>query len=232
MTFGLGRIYIPDPAAYLKPMRAVLPTRSSRTVAYWVESELWLNQGQKPECVAYGSQHYLADGPIQNYVRNPLGPAENPDTFYAKCQAIDGIPGPHDGSTVHAAARVLESEGYISSYHWASYMTDVVTALLDVGPVLVGSDWTEGMFNPTLLPDGNYRLMPSAGDKIAGGHCYLLNGIDTRPREWFPHGFVRVKNSWGTGWAKHGTAHMPIEVAEELLFSGSGEAMLAIEVQK
>jgi hypothetical protein len=89
-------------------------------------------------------------------------------------------------------------------------------AVLEIGPVVVGTVWTEDMF----YPDRDGVIRPT-GDSI-GGHAYLLNGYDTQS------GLFRIKNSWGHSWGIDGHAFLHINDLA-LLLDADGEACLALE---
>lgn len=222
---ALGRVAAPDPrdAHFPVTMLQSVVEPSDRTRRFWSEAGWWGDQGQTPQCTAYAWLHWLADGPVTHPGPEPL---VAPDEFYGEEQAVDGIGIPHDGSTVRAGAKVLASEGAIASYLWATTLTDLTHTLLNVGPVVVGTDWYASMFDPRgehheLVIDETV-IDPSTGSPLAGGHAYLLNAVDTDQR------FFRMKNSWGRTWGHSGTARIGFDTFERLLAAG-GEACLAVE---
>lgn len=162
-------------------------------------------------CVGYGWASWVDDEPTchPTFI--------DPMWIYNEAQKIDGIPVPHDGSTVRAGAKVLQKLGLISNYYWASSIDDIVMTLLTLGPVTVGTNWYSGMN----VPDLNGLIKPTG--RIEGGHCFLLNGIDKKS------GLIRMKNSWGTLWGKGGFAFISIKDIESL-FKEQGEVCLATEV--
>ena len=89
--------------------------------------------------------------------------------------------------------------------------------LLTQGPVMVGTDWYEGMFTPDFV----HVVKPTGA--VAGGHWYLVRGIDTKTR------LARIRNSWGSGWGYHGDAYIALSDLATLL-EGDGEACAAIEM--
>src|SRR5437763_1381719 len=62
---GLGRRADPDHprAAALYPAASVLPPRSDRTVRYWYEGSVFLDQGNTGTCVGNAFAHRWADAP-------------------------------------------------------------------------------------------------------------------------------------------------------------------------
>lgn len=211
---GLGRVHVPDSndCAYLlgePPPQVIDPARTRRT---WWAGGAWLDQGSTPQCVAYSLSHFYVDGPVTHKV-NALPP---PGKIYTRAQALDGLPMPHDGTTVRAGAKVLQALGVIDSYRWAFDLDSVLAHLLHVGPVVVGSVWYEQMFTPDKT-----GLLHVAGPPV-GGHAYVWDGVNTLSRR------IRVKNSWGRGWGRDGFASLSFEDAARLLHE-DGEAMVAIE---
>lgn len=155
----------------------------------------------------------MIDGPVTHKVFYGVDQA---DEFYREAQKVDEWPGEdYAGSSVRAGAKVLQARGLVSEYRWAFTLDDVVLALLEVGPVVVGTDWYEAMFEP----DEDGFLRPEGA--VAGGHAYLLNGVSVGARK------LRIKNSWSKSWGVNGRAYLDFQDFEELL--AGGEACLAME---
>lgn len=118
---------------------------------------------------------------------------------YSDATKLDPWPGtypPSDtGSDGLSVAKVLKNRGLISGYQHATSLNAALTALAD-GPVLIGSDWHQDMFNP----DADGRLHITGA--IAGGHEYILDELDvTNQRVW-------MHNSWGESWGVQGRAYL------------------------
>lgn len=219
--FGLGRVYKPDVRDRNFPMAAALPrAASARTSRYWFANGWWGNQGNTSQCVAYSWTHWLEDGPFFHYA--PHKPILNPLELYKSAQKIDYWDGEdYEGTSVRAGAQHLQSLGLVEKYTWAFDVKPVVQALLDVGPVVVGTMWYDSMYYPK-----NGILVPDfKTDKEAGGHAYLLDGVNTKS------GMIRVKNSWGRGWGRNGFGYISIDNMDKLI-RAQGEACLAIECRK
>ncbi len=176
----------------------------------WTDTNWEGDQKATPRCVGYAWAHWLDAAPLRQFAR--------PDGIYELAQAVDEWEGTdYDGTSVRAGAKVLERIGYIGGYQWAFDVEQVVEAILQVGPVVVGTDWLSGMLRP------NAEGLIRATGRSVGGHAYLLSGVDRQ------QGKFRVKNSWGTRWGVQGRAYLPIEDFARLL-SRQGEACLGVEL--
>ncbi len=218
MPHGLGRLHAPDPRDANYPMRAMLPAEAStRTYRYWNASGWWGNQGDTPQCVAYAWTHWLEDGPVG---QGGQAPVVQPSILYAEAQKVDEWPGEdYDGTSVRGGAKAVKARGFISSYAWAGLFSDIREALLEVGPVVVGVNWYDAMFEP------DEAGLIHIGGEVAGGHAFVLDGISV------PHKLIRMKNSWGRAWGNNGFAYLTFPDVERLLHE-DGEAALAVEVRK
>jgi len=214
---SFGRIMNPDPRDhdYLVRSHAALlgaPIRPKRRTWYLPMSER-LNQGAKPHCVGFSWKHFLRSEP------RVRGAAIAPSTIYAEAQKVDGIPGEaYDGTTVRGGAVYLKkSVSVVATYRWAFNVNDALDACGLVGPLVLGTDWYEGM----LKPDAGNDIHRSG--RVVGGHAYLLIGYDDA------RGLALIQNSWGTSWGIGGRAYLPYQDLEALIDAG-GEACIATEV--
>ena len=69
-------------------------------------------------------------------------------------------------------------------------------------------------------PDRNGTIR--IGGKLAGGHAYVINGVDTRTK------LFRIKNSWGRTWGQQGHAYISFTDMTRLI-NERGEICLAVE---
>ena len=180
----------------------------------WADNEWWGDQLDTPQCVGYAWAHWIEDGPVTHRGVAPILP---PTRIYEGAQLSDEWEGEgYDGTSVRGAAKWLKAQGYISSYLWAFDVASIIQVLLTRGPMVVGTNWYDGMFTPS--PSG----VISPWGEVAGGHAYVLNGVDTRAQRF------RIKNSWGKGWGVGGHAWISFTNFARLL-AEDGEACIAIE---
>lgn len=138
--------------------------------------------------------------------------------MYTEAQKEDEWEGTdYDGTSVRAGAKVLQALGYIETYLWAWDINTLIESVLTLGPVVVGTTWYEGMFEPDRRTG---QVRPTG--RIVGGHAYVITGASRKS------GKFRFKNSWSRGWGLNGRFTMTFEDFEMLL-NDDGEACLAVE---
>lgn len=219
---GLGRISAPDLRDHKFALRA--PARvAGLTERNWYNVGIW-DQGQTSMCVAYSSLKWLNAGPV----RNTKGvDATSTTDFYRDCQRVDEWPGEnYDGTSVRASMKVLQERGYINSYSWAFDIKTAANFILTTGPMIFGTVWSEGMFNPD-----SRGFLPDDSSAIVGGHSYLAIGANTKLKTPSGIGAFRIVNSWSKSWGQGGRAWLPFSLADKL-FKEDGEAACALELKK
>lgn len=236
---GLGRLYKPDPRDY--PMRQVhramgLMDAPLPTSKLWRLGEGRLDQGETGTCVAHGWENLRRSSPSRHKGMHFLSPFDQ----YRKMVLLDDIPANdaeahapdselQSGTTVRAGARYYQQQGIIDGkYVFAERIADVIRHVCFVGPTVMGTEWLQAMFTPDR--EGIVKL---EGDS-AGGHCYLLYGIDNK------RGLALFENSWGEAWGgwqgdgpntrrMPGCFKMALEDVEALLYR-QGEACAPVEL--
>lgn len=222
---GLGRLVIVDPRDKLFPAQAATRRRPRLTgesshFRYWWNKGWNGNQGNTPKCVAYAWTHLIENGPITHDDRTPgADPIVDTDQLYADAQKIDEWPGEnYDGTSVRAGAKVLQSLGLIREYRWAFNMPTLIDAVLRLGPVVMGTYWTRGMWEP------DDKGFIHATGPIDGGHAYVIDGLNVREAK------ARILNSWGTGWGDNGRAWISFTDLS-LLLDNYGECCVPVELR-
>lgn len=180
----LGRVPGPeDQRDALFPMslnaRLSGPLPTSR---YWYPGMTPLDQDGVGACVGFTGANWLQNSPARSSVVNKTG-----FDLYAECKKIDGIPNT-EGTYARVLLKVLQAQGYVARYLWAQDGLDLKSWVLGVGPVMVGTPWTDDMFDP----DADGFVHPTGN--IAGGHEYLVRGY-SRPLDAY-----RCRNSWSNQW--------------------------------
>jgi hypothetical protein len=133
--------------------------------------------------------------------------------LYLAARRQAGAPEEQDdsgGAEIASGLQVLETRGLVEACYQCSAIEEVVSALLERGPVVVGLDWRSSMFTPR---DVGGRAVCSVDEDstVVGGHAVLLNGIALDEEIDGVRGFIRFKNSWGRNWGDAGHALIAIE---------------------
>lgn len=201
-----GRHHIADDRDY--PITGIFSARQRRT---WRIGSQVLDQGSEPACVGYSAAHWLMASPVRQYL-DPLG-------LYKLAQYVDEWEGEdYDGTSVRAALKVLAMLGHITEYRMTQDVEVLADAVLEVGPVGMGTIWTAKMN----APDAAGYLIPKG--RVLGGHAWLVFAVD-RPRERF-----QMLNSWGATWGDVGRAFVSFAAMEALL-AADGEAWIGVEAR-
>jgi hypothetical protein len=222
--YGLGRV--PSVDFRDRKFLAKVPKRlpATRTNRSWITAKP-LDQGDKPECVAYAWEQYLLSAPVKNkYYKDP-------DKLYNEAQIADEWPGEdYDGTSVRAGAKVLQDAGYIKEYNWAFDIETVVNYLLSTGPVVMGTNWDNAMFYPFEFGKDKQQFIRRGGGN-AGGHAYVLKGVNIKRACWCgTPGVARIINSWSASWGDGGKVWICLKELDTLI-KEFGEACMATELK-
>lgn len=228
---GLGRLPALDPRDAKYSMARALATAGITEAAAAVPTHrMWLNgpvldQGATPTCVAHAWAGFMAASPVRTKVPQVSPVPEFPSLpftlgLYEAAKQVDEWPGEnYDGTSVRAGAKVLQRLGRLSAYLWAFDAETVRTYVLARGPVVIGINWYDDMFDAD--PAGARPLNVSG--PIVGGHALLVLGY-SRERTAF-----RLLNSWGASWGHTGRAWLTFSDMQQLLRDEDGEACSATE---
>jgi hypothetical protein len=171
-----------------------------------------LNQKETGHCVGFGWADWSNTDPIRNSLNNVAG-----HSIYYECKVIDGEPKEENGSSVRSGAKAMQNRKRLGSYAFASSLHEIRVYLRQRGPIVVGTDWYDGMFEP----DENAYVRPTGA--VAGGHCYVILGDLVADKA-----FVCL-NSWGYGWGRR--SHFRITWADfDQLLQADGEACGGVEL--
>ena len=124
----------------------------------------------------------------------------------------------------------MRSSNYEWVANWNAGPADLRYALLELGPLCVGSNWYSSMDSPREV-GGKQCMRVDYASKIRGGHEFVVNAIDLDPQDG-SEPYYRMKNSWGQGWGADGTARFRLADLERLIFEGWGDAVLIHELPK
>lgn len=212
---SFGRIPEYDERNRNYPVRELVAAQELRS--YTWPCPLNLDQQQTPSCVAHAIAHEIAAKPVQ-----PLIPPTEAWALdlYHQAQAIDNIPGPHEGTSVLAGMKAATQRGFYTQYRWAYTVDDLALAVGHHGPAVIGINWTAGMMKPT--PAG--YIIPT-GD-IVGGHAILVRGVHVGKNPYF-----LLRNSWGTAWGINGEARISHSDLNTLL-KQDGDACIPVAREK
>lgn len=185
----------------------------------WPDNEPTLDQGNYGTCVGNGCAQWGNTLPIDDKFDEKAARA-----IYYEATILDGSPddpdapgGGQQGATVRSGVKALQNRKRLNAYAFAASVAEAAQFVLAHGPVIMGSDWTNDMFNP----DANGFVKPTGG--VAGGHCYVLLGYDPAAK------VLEYLNSWGASWGKSGHFFMH-QADAETLFASQGEASAAVEL--
>lgn len=181
-----------------------------------------LDQGREGACVGFGwTAEALATPTPVDLSRTPWGVPRDPTKLalevYKQAQLIDEFPGEEYGTSVLAGAKIMKKMGFLKEYRWAFSVDDVITGLINRGPVVLGIEWRSGMYAPK---DGVLKL---SGD-VVGGHCITAVGFRSVKSSAIPgQESVVLQNSWGLDWGVNGLAQISVSDLTALL-AAQGEA--------
>jgi hypothetical protein len=222
IKYTLGRQYHPDDRDrhYLisehllnNPKSAPAPI----TTRYWDDNIWWGDQGNTPQCVGYAWAHWIDDGPVYHKGAHPF---VAPSLIYTNAQKLDEWQGEnYDGTSVRGGVKYLKNSGLVSSYYWGYDVNTLINTVLNIGPVVVGTNWYYNMFFP------NNAGVIKLGGSLAGGHAYVINGVATQSK------LFRIKNSWGKSWGQGGHAYISFADMARLI-AEQGEICFATEIPK
>lgn len=243
MDYGLGRRPAPDARDARYPMRALLDPLLDRYfpkglppgTRHYRQGAV-LDQKQTGTCVAHAWAGWAYGAPLMTK------PASMPTPYdlYRQIVLLDEWDdndneatapdtGLQAGTSVRAGVKALQQRGQVQSYVWATTVEDVrAWHLAGFGGVVLGTYWTEEMFDP----DGDGFLNYTGYRNAVGGHAYKTTGwsdtVKVRSSTLRTRRAARMLNSWGPGWGNKGRAWIAEDVLQHLL-DDAGECCAATE---
>jgi hypothetical protein len=213
----LDRIPHFDPRSREYGVRGLLG-EVARAKRVWRVRELPLDQGQEGACVGFAWAGELAATPTQYPVDDAYALA-----LYHAARREDVAMGNEwpEGASVLGGVKALRTAKRVTKYHWAFGVHDVIDTIVKKGPVVLGINWYDGMYE---VQDGLVEVSGS----LAGGHAILANGyLPAHP----VYGEVLVlTNSWGYNWGIAGSAFIQVEDVARLL-AEDGEACVPTDAR-
>lgn len=214
----LDRLAEFDPQSRNFPVRAVIAVSKPTRGRTWPLAQR-LDQGSEGACTGFARAHDLAASPVRvKGVSNEFA-----RKIYKLAQTLDEWEGEdYSGSSVLGAVKAAQQLGFVGEYRWAFGIDDVILALAELGPVVLGTDWLDSMFdtlpNGLLIADGEY----------SGGHSYILRGVafsrDTIRRKLGKgqpirkgEALITGTNSWGRSWGRDGNFYIWESDVDKLL---------------
>lgn len=198
---ALGRIINHDPRSRDYEYARTITTLKA---VDWDDNAPISDQGQVGACVGFTcldlvNNHVFAGNRKAATGSTALLPNAKGLDFYHQATVKDGIAGvypPSDtGSSGLGGAKGLKAEHFITSYTHTFSMTAFLAALQHQ-PVMVGTEWTQGMFDP----DKTGLIRPTGA--VQGGHEYGAFGYDPATQ------LILFRNHWGQGWSINGRFYM------------------------
>lgn len=221
MAPKLDRIAYKDPRSRNYGIRPLLsPTVTRRSIQWAFPRHFPLNQGEEGACVGFGWCAELATAPIMYMTSNDYA-----FQYYKAARSHDRAMGNNwpEGASVLAGAKVAQKSGMVSEYRWAFGLDDVVNTLIQKGPVVLGVNWYESMYET----DVNAQVV-LAGD-VVGGHCITAIGYH-RNKAGIGE-CVAWLNSWGPAYGRRGVGYVRLADLDRLLDEG-GEACIATDIRR
>lgn len=213
-TFPLGRIPSPvDTRDFRLSAHLPAPRVFPRRARLWEFHEHTLNQGNTNHCTGFSVAHWKISAPVKEVTTE-----KQAHQMYYNIKVAEGKPEQEDGATMRGIAKTLKALGMIDSYSFAGSMDEIKRYVLDYGPILAGTIWTEAMFEP----DQFYAIQPKG--EVLGGHAWLLRG-------YLGRGMYLGMSSWGEGWSERGNFRIHQDDLAYLLRTG-GEFIACMQLAR
>jgi hypothetical protein len=187
----LGRVPEFDDRSRDFPVRRLLAllAPSAAIVARTWRLDVRLDQANTPRCVGYAWTHDYAAEPQRHAAVNDALAVR----WYDGAQRNDQYAGEaYEGSSTLGGAKAGVELGFFVEYVWCFGLDDLLLAVANLGPVVVGTNWYRRM----TTPDEQGRV--TLDGPLDGGHEWLVRGVDPRRER------LTGSNSWGRGFGRRG----------------------------
>jgi len=236
----LGCIKSPPDARdlmYHVALAARIPPVLPRSIDYSKDMTRVRDQGNEGSCVGHAAvamKEYQERGATR-WCQKDLSERY----LYEHAKEIDGMPLPHEGTTIRAAMEVLYKRGVCPESCWrymanarlpecrdadrkaepnriASYVAlggvlSMRQALVSNGPFVIGVQAYSPFMDPV---DGDIPLPIPSIDHYEGNHAICIVGYDDGSSRF------KFKNSWGSGWGDHGYGYLGYDYMASYSFDG------------
>lgn len=202
----LGRWQEHDPAS--KSFHAVKATHLHDVM--WKYNGHVLDQGEIGSCTGNSAVEVLMSGQYYDHLKQVFT-EDDALAVYTAATKLDRLPGFYPvtdtGSSGIAVMKACKKNGWIVGYQHAFGLDHAMRSLM-LGPVITGTTWTTGMFDP----DSDNFVHPTGDPE--GGHEYTVLGYDQKKDA------VRCLNHWTPDWGDGGYFWMKREDWGTLLKDG------------
>ena len=165
-------------------------------------TEVVLDQGEEGACVGFSCAHMLATTPRRRQGMTP----QLAKSLYKEAQLIDEWAGEdYEGTSVLAGIKAVNNRGWLNHYYWATSIDEVANAVSIRGPMVMGTVWKSGMWEP----DDTGKLHVEG--KTVGGHAWAMVGVIPRLELFI------MQNSWGREWGQNGRGLISYEDFQKLI---------------
>ena len=214
-----------DPRSRDYPIRTLLPVNGHRHDRIWKTGPV-TDQGVEGACVGHGWTTEALAEPIgvdlsRLKVHAPTDPDEFARFLYGMAQYLDEWDGEnYEGTSVLAGAKAAQNAGVLREYRWAFGLDDVIDTVVWKGPVVLGINWYEQMYNPV-------GGVLTKGGALVGGHCLTVVGYRASSIRLGGAPAAVLQNSWGKDWGTNGQADISLPDLGALL-AENGEACIPV----
>lgn len=228
MTQRTGRLLSHDPRS--RGFAATPKTVTPVSVLHRLDAPA-LDQGNLSGCTGFAAAQWLNCGrnlvarrryhqTTRNAFTTPYVKNYDGRALYSVATYHDDFdwlwPDIDNGSSGLGVAKALKVMGTIDRYEW-TFSFGQFLAYAQHQPVLVGTAWTDSMFDP----DGRGIIRVTGSLDGSGGHEYLVRGVN------WPRKLIRIRNSWSADWGIKGDAYIYLSDMERLL-AAQGDCVVPV----